>query len=92
MLDYKPVHSVLFLNCFTDYTLGFGGKYGIQTDRQDKSAVGWQHIERVPKHQSQIGQSYEYTETCVRISCHNSCLFGFCHSLNNFNIAWLYFD
>ncbi|KFM80081.1 Src substrate protein p85, partial [Stegodyphus mimosarum] len=37
-----------------DYTLGFGGKYGVLTDRQDKCAVGWQHIEKVPKHQSQI--------------------------------------
>lgn len=58
---YLPMylHIVfLFLNCFTDYALGFGGKYGIQNDRQDKSALGWQHIEKVPKHQSQIGQSH----------------------------------
>ena len=24
-----------------DYKGGFGGEFGVQTDRQDKSAVGW---------------------------------------------------
>lgn len=32
---------------------GFGGKFGIQSDRQDKSAMGWDHIEKVEKHESQ---------------------------------------
>ena len=37
----------------SDYKSGFGGKYGVQSDRVDKSAVGWDHQESVPKHQSQ---------------------------------------
>lgn len=35
---------------------GFGGKFGVQKDRQDKSAVGWDHIEKVEKHESQKGK------------------------------------
>lgn len=36
-----------------DYATGFGGKFGVQSDRVDKSAVGWDHIEKVEKHESQ---------------------------------------
>lgn len=38
-----------------DYSTGFGGKYGVQTDRKDKSAVGWEHQEKLEKHESQQG-------------------------------------
>lgn len=41
---------------FADYTTGFGGKFGVQKDRVDKSAVGWEHHETVEKHQSQKGK------------------------------------
>lgn len=40
---------------YADYTQGFGGKFGVQSDRQDKSAAGWDHIEKVEKHESQKG-------------------------------------
>ena len=40
----------------TDYSKGFGGKYGVQTDRQDKSAVGYEYKEKVEKHASQKGK------------------------------------
>lgn len=33
--------------------MGFGGKFGVQKDRQDKSAVGWDHHEAPQKHESQ---------------------------------------
>jgi hypothetical protein len=39
-----------------DYATGFGGKFGVQTDRQDKSAVGWDHMEKIEKHESQKGR------------------------------------
>ena len=39
-----------------DYSTGFGGKFGVQTDRQDKSAAGWDHIEKLQKHDSQKGR------------------------------------
>ena len=32
---------------------GFGGKYGVQEDRKDSCAVGWDHKEQVVKHESQ---------------------------------------
>merc|ERR1712058_213139 len=39
-----------------DYKTGFGGQYGVQSDRVDKSALGWDHQERVAKHESQARQ------------------------------------
>lgn len=35
---------------------GFGGKFGVQTDRQDKSALGWDHQEKLQLHESQKGE------------------------------------
>ena len=40
----------------SDYKTGFGGQYGVQNDRQDKSAVGWDHQEKLQKHESQKGE------------------------------------
>ena len=48
------MYFVMF--CFTDYATGFGGKYGVQKDRVDKSAVGWEHREALQQHESQKGQ------------------------------------
>lgn len=42
----------------TDAAKGFGGKFGVQTDRQDKSAVGFGHKETVEKHASQKGLAH----------------------------------
>jgi len=39
-----------------DYSSGFGGKFGVERDRQDKSAVGWDHHEKPQKHDSQSGK------------------------------------
>ena len=57
------LHSFLLCpTCFTsawfclDYKTGFGGKFGVQKDRVDKSAVGWEHHEKVDKHESQKGE------------------------------------
>merc|ERR1712110_1195503 len=35
-----------------DYKTGFGGEFGVHKG-MDKSAVGWDHIEKVEKHESQ---------------------------------------
>ena len=40
---------------FPDYKDGFGGQYGV-SKQMDKSAMGWEHIEKVEKHESQKGQ------------------------------------
>lgn len=37
-----------------DYKKGFGGSFGVQNDRQDKSAVGFEHHEALSKHESQL--------------------------------------
>lgn len=38
----------------SDYSKGFGGKFGVQEDRKDKSAVGWDYVEAPQKHESQL--------------------------------------
>lgn len=40
---------------FSDYKSGFGGKFGVQTERQDPSAVGFDYKEKLAKHESQQG-------------------------------------
>lgn len=39
-----------------DYAKGFGGKYGVELDRKDKNAVGWDEKMVLSKHGSQIGK------------------------------------
>ena len=58
MLSYQwPPGCCVMLSCHcsTDYSSGFGGKFGVQKDRQDKSAAGWDYLEKVDKHESQKG-------------------------------------
>ena len=43
LFSYSTIFNVLF----ADYKTGFGGQYGVQADRVDKSAVGWDHREQV---------------------------------------------
>ena len=38
----------------TDHSVGFGGKYGVQTDRVDKSAKGWSEKTQTELHPSQV--------------------------------------
>ena len=42
-----------------DYATGFGGKYGVQKGSFDQSALGWDHIEKVDKHDSQVRFFYQ---------------------------------
>lgn len=39
----------------SDYSHGFGGKFGVQKDRQDKSALTWEEQQPLSKHESQKG-------------------------------------
>ncbi|KAL2300037.1 hypothetical protein Nmel_010801 [Mimus melanotis] len=41
----------------TDAAQGFGGKFGVQRDRADKSALGFEYKGEVEKHSSQKGKS-----------------------------------
>lgn len=38
-----------------DYSKGFGGKYGVDKDKVDKSAVGFEYQGKTEKHESQKG-------------------------------------
>lgn len=49
---FPPVSSI------ADYSKGFGGKFGVQKDRVDKSALGYDHKENVAKHESQTGNRF----------------------------------
>ena len=49
-----------------DYVKGFGGKFGVQTDRQDKSALGWDHQEKLQLHESQKGTGSHFQFLTVR--------------------------
>lgn len=39
-----------------DYAKGFGGKFGVESDKVDKSAVGFEYQGKTEKHESQKGQ------------------------------------
>ena len=39
----------------TDAAKGFGGKFGVQKDRQDKAAVDFSYKEKLQQHASQKG-------------------------------------
>ena len=38
-----------------DYKVGFGGKFGLQQNSQDASAVGWEYQHQLAVHPSQRG-------------------------------------
>lgn len=44
---------MILVNSFS----GFGGKFGVQNDRMDKSAVGHDYVSKVEKHVSQTDHS-----------------------------------
>ena len=46
-------YDLIYFLFFTDYKDGFGGQFGVQADRVDKSALGWEHHEKLNKHESQ---------------------------------------
>ena len=60
VLPKYNINYFLFLFC-EDYKQGFGGQFGVQTDRVDKSAHSWQHHEKLEKHVSQKGiQTHDF--------------------------------
>ena len=51
----KIPYDTLSYSFHSDHSTGFGGKFGVQTDRVDQSAVGYEHQEKLTKHESQTG-------------------------------------
>lgn len=56
-----------FFSPNTDYKTGFGGQFGVQTDRVDKTALGWDHKEKLQAHESQ--KDYKTGSVDRRVSC-----------------------
>ena len=44
-----------FAGSLLDYAKGFGGKYGVEADKVDKSAMGFEYQGKTEKHDSQKG-------------------------------------
>lgn len=40
----------------TDYSRGFGGRYGVEKDKRDKAALGYDYKGETEKHESQRGE------------------------------------
>jgi hypothetical protein len=49
----------MLVNVLSDYSKGFGGKYGVQKDSMDKSAVGFDYQEKHSIHESQTGEGHD---------------------------------
>ena len=66
---FKNDLNILFTSLLTDYKSGFGGQFGVHKG-MDKSAAGWDHIEKVEKHDSQKGLCLEmfYLDTYLNFS------------------------
>lgn len=49
-------HTLCVSVCYVaDYKRGFGGQYGVEVERQDQCALGYEHKESLAKHESQKG-------------------------------------
>ena len=57
----------LHIVALSDYKDGFGGAFGVQKDRVDKSAFGWEHHEKVDKHESQKGRTTDYISSILSL-------------------------
>ncbi len=60
LLIFPPLKSA-------DYTKGFGGKFGVETDKVDKSAVGFEYQGKTEKHESQKGLSHSFIPHCLTL-------------------------
>ena len=63
-------HSLLHELCLAlDHSMGFGGKFGVQKDRVDASALGFDHQEKLQKHESQKGENCRFLIfVCFQVS------------------------
>lgn len=49
--------SGLVLVSCSDYSKGFGGKFGVEREKVDKAALGYDYKSKTEKHQSQKGEA-----------------------------------
>lgn len=55
LLTILPLPVFILTPPPTDYAKGFGGKFGVEMDKVDKSAVGFEYQAKTEKHESQKG-------------------------------------
>ena len=77
----SSLHHEFRLSCpvypsSSDYKSGFGGKFGV-AEQKDKSALGWEHHEKVEKHESQKGELCTY-ELLQSVPIHFPICFASC--------------
>jgi hypothetical protein len=60
----------------TDAKKGFGGAFGVQSDRVDKSAVGFEYHEKLAAHASQKGMPFTRPPTLPSPPPYHQCV---CH-------------
>ena len=58
---------VIINACCTDASKGFGGKFGLQEDGQDKTAVGYEYKEKLAEHSSQKGLIFKDTSQYINM-------------------------
>lgn len=59
----------VYMCVFADYKRGFGGKYGVEVDKQDQCALGYDHKESLAKHESQQGISLRPLSSPIPLLC-----------------------
>lgn len=67
-LTSLPLRSSSLIGPWADYSKGFGGKFGVEKEKVDQAAVGYDYKGETEKHQSQKGELYL---TCVYSSTSN---------------------
>lgn len=65
-IDYLCTHAHVFQRAkaglsglplsIADYSHGFGGRYGVEKDKRDKAALGYDYKGETEKHESQRGK------------------------------------
>lgn len=56
LTNYYLKSRVSLIHVVSDYSKGFGGKYGVEKEKVDKAALGYDYKGEIEKHQSQKGE------------------------------------
>lgn len=83
------------LHFISDHSKGFGGKFGVEKDRQDASAEGYDYKGKVEAHESQKG-ALKLQITCKTLYCmllpvftdKNCCVATSCIQCSGFQIQF----
>lgn len=55
LLCFVPSSFMFYILFSSDYSKGFGGKFGVEKEKVDKAALGYDYKGETEKHQSQKG-------------------------------------